>query len=273
MTDDELDARYTRHLRPPAPVAAGVCQICHTFTDPAVAACAVCRSRRSWLHLVVPVTYSVGGGVVHHQLRGYKDDPSRGVRDHHTRALAAILSRFLREHERCVAVAAGAAAFDLVTTVPSATPARDRRRGRLRGMVARYQRLLYPTGANGYQASRRLDGAEVLLIDDTWTTGASAQAAAQALRRAGARRVALVVIARHVNPGFGDNGARLRALPPFQWSACAVECAGSATVKRAPSPRTLETVAAPSIACASSATIARPRPEPSPRPCGERSCR
>ncbi len=37
-------------------------------------------------------------------------------------------------------------------------------------------------------------GGRILLLDDTWTTGASAQSAAMALRRAGARSVATVVL-------------------------------------------------------------------------------
>jgi phosphoribosylpyrophosphate synthetase len=43
-------------------------------------------------------------------------------------------------------------------------------------------------------------GADVLVIDDTWVSGGSAQSAAAALKLAGARRVAIVVLGRHVNP-------------------------------------------------------------------------
>ena len=43
-------------------------------------------------------------------------------------------------------------------------------------------------------------GADVLVVDDTWVSGGSAQSAAVALKLAGARRVAIVVIGRHVNP-------------------------------------------------------------------------
>jgi orotate phosphoribosyltransferase len=62
----------------------------------------------------------------------------------------------------------------------------------------------------------------VLLIDDTWTTGASAQSAAAVLKQAGARTVAAVVIGRHLNRGWHENDQRLRRLPrPFDWSRCA----------------------------------------------------
>jgi hypothetical protein len=43
-------------------------------------------------------------------------------------------------------------------------------------------------------------GVDVLVVDDTWVSGGSAQSAAVALKLAGARRVAIIVIGRHVNP-------------------------------------------------------------------------
>jgi orotate phosphoribosyltransferase len=74
-----------------------------------------------------------------------------------------------------------------------------------------------------YEAIRMLDGEPVLLVDDTWTTGANAQSAAAALRSAGAGRVATVVIGRHVNRGWRENDTRLRRLgPTFDWHRCAL---------------------------------------------------
>ncbi len=52
--------------------------------------------------------------------------------------------------------------------------------------------------AGRFRAGQRAAGARVLLLDDTWASGASAQSAAVALERAGARAVAVVVIGRHV---------------------------------------------------------------------------
>jgi hypothetical protein len=40
-----------------------------------------------------------------------------------------------------------------------------------------------------------------LLLDDTWVSGGSAQSAAVALKRAGSRLVATVVLGRHVAAG------------------------------------------------------------------------
>jgi hypothetical protein len=52
-----------------------------------------------------------------------------------------------------------------------------------------------------FRAARPLPGAAVLLLDDTWTSGGSAQSAAVALKRAGARSVATVVLGRHLPGG------------------------------------------------------------------------
>jgi ComF family protein len=52
------------------------------------------------------------------------------------------------------------------------------------------------SGAFAVKRGTRLDGMRVLLVDDVLTTGASAAACARALKRAGARHVALLTLAR-----------------------------------------------------------------------------
>ena len=82
------------------------------------------------------------------------------------------------------------------------------------------------TGSTSSAISRpaQLASEPVLLIDDTWTTGANAQSAAAALKRAGAGPVAAVVIGRHLNRGWGSNDSQLNGLPkPFDWDHC-VRC-------------------------------------------------
>lgn len=51
-----------------------------------------------------------------------------------------------------------------------------------------------------FTVKRRLDGRRVVLVDDVMTTGATAEACAKALRRAGAQRVALLTLTRVVRP-------------------------------------------------------------------------
>lgn len=49
------------------------------------------------------------------------------------------------------------------------------------------------------------EGAHVLLIDDTWTSGGHAQSAVLALRKAGASRVSVLIVARWLNEDYGDS--------------------------------------------------------------------
>src|SRR5205823_12623199 len=98
----------------------------------------------------------------------------------------------------------------------------------------RHQRLLLPSdqpaqaheySRDRYTTARSFDGEPILLIDDTWTTGANAQSAAAALRAAGAGPVAAVVIGRHLNREWHENDRRLRGITlPFDWDHC-VLCA------------------------------------------------
>jgi hypothetical protein len=54
-------------------------------------------------------------------------------------------------------------------------------------------------------ATRLPQGSHVLLIDDTWTTGGHAHSAVLALRKAGAKRVSVLVVARWLKEDYGDN--------------------------------------------------------------------
>jgi hypothetical protein len=51
-----------------------------------------------------------------------------------------------------------------------------------------------------YHATTPLPGATVLLLDDTWASGSSAQSAAAALKLAGAGSVVTLILGRHISP-------------------------------------------------------------------------
>ena len=233
----ELSGPYANFLLNPRP-GPGICRRCFTFTDDDYVTCYPCSQMRPMLETYVPVSYSVAHGQLHRALAGYKRAGGRTARRLQV-DLAAVLWRFLAEHETCLASAAEVPAFDVVTTVPSGDQERDRVHplpeivGRLVAPTRdRYERVLArstkPVAERAFDrdkctVSRRLDDACVLLIDDTWTTGASAQSAAAALLDAGAAAVAAVTIGRHVNPEWGNTGERLRELPQgFDWNTCGV---------------------------------------------------
>jgi predicted amidophosphoribosyltransferase len=235
-----LSDRAAAYLIPPRH-GSGVCSDCLNLTR-GHERCFACAAGTRKLAVVVPISYSVAGEPLHSLLASYKRqaDPSVPAA---TAELAAILWRFLERHERCVAAAAGADSFGVVTTVPSGDRARHEHHplrrivGELAGPTReRHEDLLLRTDAPltprrfdpaRYAATRQLAGASVLLIDDTWTSGASAQSAAAALLQAGARTVAAVVIGRHLNPGWGENLRRLGVLRgSFDFGSCAL-CAPS----------------------------------------------
>ncbi|WP_340377601.1 hypothetical protein U5640_22690 [Streptomyces sp. SS7] len=123
-----------------------------------------------------------------------------------------------------------------MTTVPS-TSGRDAHP--LRTMTAemvgatrdRYRDLLKPepnaaalgrTPSLDRYRSTALWGENVLLIDDTWTSGNHAQSASAALKAAGAGSVAIVVLGRHLNISFGGTATLVEQakLRRFSWDAC-----------------------------------------------------
>ncbi len=70
------------------------------------------------------------------------------------------------------------------------------RLGQTQQMGAMRKKRLEQT-KNSYVATRKLNKAEVLLVDDVLTTGATLNAAAKELRQAGARNIYAVVVAHH----------------------------------------------------------------------------
>lgn len=242
VTVTEASDPYANFMLNPAPRGPGVCPRCRGFPTPGYAECHGCAFNPDLLDAFVPITYSVHLEQMHTALRGYKtDDYPDSARAHFRIGLTAVLWRFLAAHEPCAARAGGVDSFDCVTTVPSSTTTRDDRPGGLRTIVAtmcghtrdRYTRALVPTnrGAPGrnfdpdrYQLSpgTDVDGATVLLIDDTWTSGGHAQSAAQTLRDAGATTAACVVIGRHVHRDYAAAGEILKARPAFDWDTCMV---------------------------------------------------
>lgn len=233
----ELSAPFGNVLLAPQP-GPGVCEICFNLTD-GYHRCYACAHGGRWLDAVVPISYSVAGEQLHHALVSYKRTPEP-VATRFAVQLAAVLWRFLSAHERCLSRTLGVAAFPVVTTVPSNDPARDDEHPlhRVVGQLVqptreRFRRLLVRSAhpvqphrfdVDRYQPTARLANEPVLLIDDTWTTGANAQSAAAALKQAGAGPVAVIVIGRHLNRRWGSNDSQLNGLPkPFDWERC-VRC-------------------------------------------------
>lgn len=238
----ELTAPYGNVMLAPR-AGPDVCVSCFNFTR-GYERCYACAHTPSYVDAILPVSYSVGSEQLHYALRAYKRLDAE-IAQRLRLELAAVLWRFLARHESCLARAAGAPGFELVTTVPSSDPGRDREHP-LRSMIAavvgptreRHRRLLgtgsqpgapHEFGEHRFTAVEPLQGQSVLLVDDTWTTGASANSAAATLKRAGAGPVATVVIGRHLNREWHENDRKLRGITqPYDWERCAL-CARPAS--------------------------------------------
>lgn len=241
LTVEEASETYLSAMRNVLPAGDDACRVCKTFVDGGWSTCYSCGHQENALDEVLPITYSEDGGQMHTALANYKRAAEAAQKYIGVRVLA-ILWRFLEGHERCLASAVGVERFEVVTTVPSATLARDRE-NKLRQVVRacapvseRWEQLLLPAdgaaddravNAERFVPQKQLDGADVLLIDDTWAKGGHAQSAALALRSAGARHVGLMVIGRHLNPTWEVGGCTSKeifdSLPrDFDWGRCAL---------------------------------------------------
>jgi len=189
----------------------GLCAVCRGLARPGCARCYQCELHAQaapggLADLVVPVAYAPKGGPHARNLWLYKSGRPGAAAA--SAALRALLLAFLHDHGRCVWRRAAISGPTRLAVVPSG-------RGRpgphpLRSLVAPYLTgqwadLSPRAGGDrardldpGRFASPPLPGERVLLLDDTWTSGASAQSAAMSLRLAGAHCVLVIVLGRHV---------------------------------------------------------------------------
>ena len=82
------------------------------------------------------------------------------------------------------------------TGIPVANSLRSRKSTAPQAGLTRAQRRTNVAGAFEANGSERINGGYVLLIDDVLTTGATAAVCAAVLKRAGARRVTVLTLAR-----------------------------------------------------------------------------
>jgi hypothetical protein len=239
-------------LSAPEAGAAGLCRTCFCPAPPGRSRCYPCDLHQQCApgllaSAVLPVAYAVKGSAHARRLWVYKSAAPGAAAGAAAarRALAVLLLVFLREHGPCLWRAAG---WD---GVPGAGPTHaavvPSGRGRagphpLRALAQPYLRLPWAelSAAPGADSRTReldparftaarpggarldgapLDGARVLLIDDTWATGASVQSAAMALRRAGAAAVAAVVLGRHLARPAGESAPAGAAFSPGRCAA------------------------------------------------------
>ena len=224
-------------ISPSGPPRPAVCALCRGPVRPGFARCYQCArhdllGRGLLADAVVPISYAVKGTAFAASLWRYKSWPTPSAAAQ--TSMLALLLAFLHDHGACVWRHAGMPTPGRLAVVPTGC-------GRpgphpLLALAAPYLRLpvtrlvIRPgeqgrdPNVNRFSAERTGPGASVLLLEDTWVSGASAQSAAAALKRAGARHVAVVVLGRHVDPADRLGALLAARLTPAPYNAakCAV---------------------------------------------------
>jgi len=237
---------YANYLIPVPPAGEGVCLTCHTSVHDGYSRCFACNRARNALDLnlladaVAMVSMAPAGEQLARELYTYKKDSvPRALRQQRTIGLAAVLWRWLNFHEQHVAAAAGTNGFDLVTSIPSTNsrpgihPLRMLVAQVVVGTDVRYRDLLLTArtdlgrvaASDRFAAAVSLQGQSVLVVDDTWTTGARAQSAAATLKLAGAQAVGFVAIGRWFTTGYRDDAQWIRNAKSLRWdwNRCCLE--------------------------------------------------
>jgi predicted amidophosphoribosyltransferase len=217
-TVSQLSAPYENHLLPVLPSGDGVCSVCHTFVVDGWTTCYQCNEATRNLPFTADAmafaALAVKGEQLARELWVYKSETSLAAQHRPRLGLAAVLWRWLDNHESCLADAAGTDEFPIVTVVPSTSGRDDHPLERVVGKMVgatsdRYRALMQPT--EGETGDRRFSsdrfeivdsfprGSSILMIDDTFTTGSHAQSATATLKEAGAGPVGVMSLGRHFN--------------------------------------------------------------------------
>jgi hypothetical protein len=223
------------------------CQVCSGPGD-ADDLCGPCRAhrldlRRDIADRVLTLTYARGRAHPRHQsafhMWAYKQPSGPSTRAAEDLALMVLAAT--HQHSHCIEQVAGRPC-DAVTYVPSTTrPGPEHPVAQLarhvRGLDTsqRFRLTLGPSATRKDRAVlpdrfivepqyvARVKNRHVLIVDDTWTSGAKAQSAALATRDAGAAQITVLCVARWLRNDWSDHRALLdRCSEPYDALVCPV---------------------------------------------------
>lgn len=245
-TPEELLSLVASVMRNPIREPGVTCAVCTTPVD-GWNLCNICRQHMAQhprleggprlADQVVPLTYAIKGTQAYKDAFGYKE-----IGGHRAawQRFAVTTALFTVEHSLCI----DAAALDRASvflTVPSLSgrsgshpldqlgsllPARWRNHALAASAdLPSDQNARRRPNPDHFVCSSDLRGRHVVIFDDTWTSGGHAQGAAVCARQAGAAYITIVVVARVLNPEFGNTASfvdsRLNGIP-YSLSRCPV---------------------------------------------------
>jgi hypothetical protein len=223
----QLVRRAGGYLRNPIRETGVTCGVCTTPVD-GFDRCFVCQSAYGatpgLADLVMPLTYGIAGTQSGFLLRAYKDTSDARVRQQHGRVINWLLYLAILVHEGCIGRRVGIAIgcrlavpsargrvgvhpFEVITRQMNAT----RDSPNLAVSPADTGERVVSVDKFTLNPEADLAGQHVLILDDTWTTGANAQSAVLAARRAGAAAVSVMVVGRWLRADFSHNAQFIKA--------------------------------------------------------------
>lgn len=203
-------------LVPLPPDANDVCPLCRSGRNPDDRLCEGCDIVTGQVGhpcpVVIPISYYATPSPLRERMHGFKESDDPDTRDREGDAVAGILARYLLDNHDALRSHYGG--WDAIVAVPSTKTPPGSALGR--ALVASFSDLLEPViecleigtepisfrcaSVCGFRCDRDLSGMRVLLVDDTFTTGAHLHSAHHTLTEADATVVAGIVVARKINP-------------------------------------------------------------------------
>lgn len=211
-------------LTPPPNDAPDVCPTCRSWRNTSEGLCNNCCQVRDELskpaNQIIPISLYKKPSDLRDWLKYYKPN-KEAVEPSYRDNIGIILGRYLLEHGDALRRHLGG--FDDVCVVPSSTRPGEHVLSELygewrpEGFPGSSPLLVRGTGKVGHRemsddafaVRSDVNGQRILLLDDVYTTGGTAQSAASALQLARANVPAILVVARRLNIDFDPAVARI----------------------------------------------------------------
>ena len=196
--------------------ASDVCPMCRSGRKPSSELCYSCTRTSNQVaypcSMVIPISFYKKPSLLRELMHNFKEHPDPAVRFDGRKAVAAIVARYFLENGSALAKRYGT--WDATVAVPSTHHDRDPAlqaaiHENFPDVLAPFERPLgrgtgdmgfNKASETGFVLKSEVKDKSLLLLDDTFTTGARLQSAHHALVAAGATVPIAVIVTRKINP-------------------------------------------------------------------------